>query len=273
MKKPLGKLKQYTQVSPQWFPVGVEMIDELDAEMMVNRRPASWLEAHMWVWLRCYRGKPPTVSQVQAWTMWSRRQASDLLNQTREVEQNWTAMWRSNETSSGTGDANNNNDLPMPAERKRNGSGTEAGRNGTHARSFNKNTDTNTNLEGEGQNAPVPAAQDKGIPKEDLQAMWETMCGIRADVFPGSQRVLALLPARADKLKACLRIQRLTPDDLVHLTRWFFTADETQWVRDKGYHFDTMLRPGNVARYYEKAQGWSPARDEADIERRLAEGF
>jgi len=143
----------------------------------------------------------------------------------------------------------------------------------TRARSSTDTIQHNTDPDRQGQIAPVPAAQDKGIPKDDISTMWATMCGIRADVFPGSQRVLALLPARDQKLRACLRIQKLTPDDLVHLTRWFFTADENQWVRDKGYHFDTMLRPANVARYYEKAQGWSAARDEADTERRLAEGY
>ena len=275
MKKPIGKLKGYTQVSPLWFPVGIEMIDELDAEMMVNRRPASWLEGQLWVWMRCYRGKPPTVSQVAAWTMWSRRQANDLLTQMSQVITNWDQRWSDDGTNSGTGDRNDSAELADTAERKRNASGTRTDKNGTRARSLYTDTATNTATP-EGDTPSTPSAsksKTKVIPKAQIVAMWETMCAIRADVFPGSQRVLALLPAREQKLRACLTKQKLKPDDLVHLTRWFFTSAETQWVRDKGYHFDTMLRPSNVAGYFEKAQGWSPERDQQDIERRLREGF
>jgi len=257
----------------QWHPAPRAMIDDELMRVWTKDNPAPDLVIHMILTAKLHAGSPWGLGKLMRFSGLSKHYARQAIKRAED----WLGEWE-NIPKYPT-------DAPAEMHPVSNNGEDLHGQNGreypkksqnlpSRARSINTDTEQySTDPDRQGQIAPVPAAQDKGIPKDDISAMWATMCGIRADVFPGSQRVLALLPARDQKLRACLRIQKLTPDDLVHLTRWFFTADENQWVRDKGYHFDTMLRPANVARYYEKAQGWSAARDEADTERRLAEGY
>jgi len=257
----------------QWHPAPRAMIDDELMRVWTQDNPAPDLVIHMILTAKLHAGDPWGIGKLMRFSGLSKHYARQAIRKAED----WLNEWE-NIPKYPT-------DAPAEMHPVQNNGADLHGQNGREypkksqkipSRAGSINTDTvqnNTDLEGQGQIAPGAVAQDKGIPKEDISTMWATMCGIRADVFPGSQRVLALLPARDQKLRSCLRIQKLTPEDLVHLTRWFFTADENQWVRDKGYHFDTLLRPNNVARYYEKAQGWSTAKDEADTERRLAEGY
>lgn len=267
----------------QWIAIPRPWVDDEMLGQWTQDNPAPDLLVLAMLCARIQSGAPWAKSRLTKWSGLSDWKARKLIRQAAEWMKEQGQGPTGNQPAYApktTGNQPETNRPPSTIPDSYDGQPTEV-----HAGSNRKPTSlmcarvstvtvqNNTDLEGQGQIAPGAVAQEKGIPKEDISTMWATMCGIRADVFPGSQRVLALLPARDQKLRACLRIQKLTTQDLVHLTRWFFTADENQWVRDKGYHFDTLLRPNNVARYYEKAQGWSTAKDEADTERRLAEGY
>ena len=234
----------------QWIAIPRTWIDGMMLMRFTPKNPAPDAMAMMLVCARIQAGDPMTRRQVADWAGCTAYKARQIIKEASD----WMA----------TGGTFNRFSTEYRDE------------NRPFARVPSIQNTTPTSQDREGDTPSTPSAsksRTKVIPKAQIVAMWETMCAIRADVFPGSQRVLALLPAREQKLRACLTKQKLKPDDLVHLTRWFFTSAETQWVRDKGYHFDTMLRPSNVAGYFEKAQGWSPERDQQDIERRLREGF
>lgn len=288
MKKPIGKLADHSRVDDAWVPVGFDAIEALDNDRRGAHHPASWVEVKLWVWMKTHRGAIPSVRAIQDWAQWTKHQAAEVRRMVEQQHREWSERFGQNRTGLGSAgqhvESQNRTATPNDSENLRGPVGQESDGNRTRigqesdscARSSYTSTSTSTSQEREGDTLSTLSAsktKTKVIPKAQIVAMWETMCAIRADVFPGSQRVLALLPAREQKLRACLTKQKLKPDDLVHLTRWFFTSAETQWVRDKGYHFDTMLRPSNVAGYFEKAQGWSPERDQQDIERRLREGF
>ena len=284
MKKPIGKLAEHTRVDDAWVPVGFDAIEALDNDRRGAHHPASWVEVKLWVWMKTHRGAIPSVRAIQDWAQWTKHQAAEVRRVVEQQHREWAERFGQNRTGLGsTGQhvqSQNRPATPNDSENLRDPVGQESDGNRTGigqesdscARSSYTNTSNSTSQEREGE-SPSPPVPNKQLEKVVILEMWDTMCAIRADVFPGSQRMLALLPAREQKLRACLNRQKLKPKDLIHLTRWFFTSEETQWVREKGYHFDTMLRPGNVARFYEKAQGWSPERDQQDIERRLKEGF
>jgi hypothetical protein len=267
----------------QWIAIPRTWIDGMMLMRFTPKNPAPEPVALMLVCARIQAGDPMTRRQVADWAGCTAYKARQIIKEAS----NWMATGGTfdrfsteyrDENRPGFDRFSTGHPEPLREVTRSDQHGTDEkiDRVSTDNRPFTRvppiHDSTHTSLDIEGE-SPSPPVSKKQLEKVVILEMWNTMCAIRADVFPGSQRVLALLPAREKKLRACLNRQNLKPDDLVHLTRWFFTSAETQWVRDKGYHFDTMLRPGNVARYFEKAQGWSPERDQQDIERRLREGF
>ena len=271
----------------QWIAIPRTWIDGMMLMRFTPKNPAPDAMAMMLVCARIQAGDPMTRRQVADWagcTAYKARQiikeASDWMATGGTFDRFSTEYRDENRPGFDRFSTGHPEPLREVTRSDRQSTHEKIDRVSTENRPFARvpsiqnTTPTSQEIEGDTPSTPSPSkSKTKVIPKAQIVAMWETMCAIRADVFPGSQRVLALLPAREQKLRACLTKQKLKPDDLVHLTRWFFTSAETQWVRDKGYHFDTMLRPSNVAGYFEKAQGWSPERDQQDIERRLREGF
>ena len=270
----------------QWIAIPRTWIDGMMLMRFTPKNPAPEQVALMLVCARIQAGDPMTRRQVADWAGCSSYKARQIVNQasdwmkTQGTFDRFSTAYRTQKRPGFDTESTGHPEQYSTLTRSdRHGTTPKNDRDSTGDRPFTRvpciqdTTSTEQEKKSGGDPAPPSPPRSKKIPKAEIIDMWEEMCAIRADVFPGSQRVLALLPAREAKLRACLTKQKLKPGDLVHLTRWFFTSAETQWVRDKGYHFDTMLRPSNVAGYFEKAQGWSPERDRREIERRLAEGF
>jgi hypothetical protein len=273
-----GKINDHTTVDLRWFPVGANEIDALDTDRGLDRRPASWIEARLWVALKVSRGATPSVRQIATWAMWSKRQATDLRRDVLLQAAEWTARFerdtsdpgdRKLRSQNGTVQLNDHEDLERRAGHKRDTSGTLPGqKRASRAILSSTITDTDTDLTTAGEDepppkiAPTPKAKKKKTEKaretkkSKVEAVWSLLTERRLEYRPRA-RLPVMSPDSKGGLEYALFDAKFSPEDIVQGYAYFVEGDDS-WGKKLNCDLDTFVRKKHIVGFVNRGVEWRP---------------
>lgn len=107
-----------------WIPIPIDIIESVDNERRIATGKASTLDGFAFAWLKSYRGAPLSQRQLAAWSGWSKRKASEVLNAVHEAQNEWADQKRTKneppaDTENGPSKVNENTHLEDKTDQKR----------------------------------------------------------------------------------------------------------------------------------------------------------